>query len=252
MQNLTENAGGDAPKPESPDASSLEEIRLTAGNEQLLLIYNLREELGKAFDDWSKLAAEIEKRWQSWLDLKDLLSYAGDIKVAQEIRQQTKVIEDDRLLLNEPDPILPLTKSLEDSLRKELIKSNKRYISELDRRIQLLETDASWKQLSGDKQNEIRKKCDIMPVIVLSVASREALIKELDKNPIHVWKDRFDALAGRFTRARELAAKELEPETQMIEIPRRTIKTQEDIDAWLKEIKAKIEEALRKGPVLLR
>ena len=59
-------------------------------------------------------------------------------------------------------------------------------------------------------------------------------------------------MTGRFTRARELAAKELEPETQTIEIPRRTIKTQEDIASWLKEVKAKIEEALRKGPVVLR
>lgn len=252
MQSLAENAGGDAPKPEPPDASSLEEIRLTAGNEQLLLIYNLREELEKAFDDWSRLATQIEKRWQSWLDLNDLLRYAGDIKVAQEIRQQTKVIEDDRLLLNEPDLVSPLTKSLEDSLRKELIKLNKQYITELNRRMQRLKTDTSWKELTTNKQNEIRKKCDILPVVELSVGSREELIKELDENPIHVWKDRFDALTGRFTRARELVAKELEPETQTIEIPRRTIKTQEDIVSWLKEVKAKIEEALRKGPVVLR
>jgi hypothetical protein len=36
-----------------------------------------------------------------------------------------------------------------------------------------------------------------------------------------IMKDRIDALAERFTRARELTAKELEPKTQPVDLPRR-------------------------------
>ena len=35
---LAKRAGGDAPKPEQPDTTSLGEIRLASGNEQLLVI----------------------------------------------------------------------------------------------------------------------------------------------------------------------------------------------------------------------
>ena len=36
MMELADQAGGEAPKPVRPDTTSLDEIRLTAGNEQLL------------------------------------------------------------------------------------------------------------------------------------------------------------------------------------------------------------------------
>lgn len=252
MQQLAESAGGDAPKPVRPDASSLDGIRLAVGNEQLLAIYNIHEELGKNFDDWSKIAAQIEKRWSSWIDLQELLRYAGESKTAQEARQQTKVIEDKRLLLEEPDLILPLVKFLEDALRKELVESNRCYITELTRLMQILEIDASWQGLTEETRSDIQKQCDIMPVARLSVGSREELIKELDHHPIKSWTDRIDALAGRFARAREMAARELEPKTQMVDLPRRTLKTKEDIDAWVQEVKERLKAALSKGPVVIR
>ncbi|WP_419649639.1 hypothetical protein [Thiolapillus sp.] len=37
---LADKAGGDAPKPVTPDTKMLEDIRLSAGNEQLLALYN--------------------------------------------------------------------------------------------------------------------------------------------------------------------------------------------------------------------
>jgi len=252
MRQLAESAGGDAPKPVQPDTSSLEGLRLTAGNEQLLSIYNLHEELGKAFDEWSKLAAQIEKRWQCWMDLKGLLQYAGNIKAAQEAKQQAKVIEDQRLLITEPDLILPLVKSLEDALRKELTESNQRYLSEFTKHAQLLETDPSWQQLPEDARNDIREKCDINLVGEISVGTREKLIEELDQHPINVWNDRIDALAERFPRARELAAKLLEPKTQTVVIPRRTLKTNEDIEAWVQDVRKRLKAALTKGPIVIR
>jgi hypothetical protein len=63
MQILAESAGGDAPKPARPDITLLNDIRLAAGNEQLLALYNSRDELSQAFDDWTDLNSRIEKLW---------------------------------------------------------------------------------------------------------------------------------------------------------------------------------------------
>ena len=74
MQELGNRAGGDAPKPVSPDTSSLGEIRLTAGNSQLLTLYDRREKLSQIFDDWNKQASQIERLWPSWMILRNCSS----------------------------------------------------------------------------------------------------------------------------------------------------------------------------------
>ena len=65
MLTLAEQAGGEAPKPPRPDTASLEELRLTAGNEQLLAIYNQRENLANSIDSWTDLAGRISGCWQT-------------------------------------------------------------------------------------------------------------------------------------------------------------------------------------------
>ena len=49
-----------------------------------------------------------------------------------------------------------------------------------------------------------------------------------------------------------MAAKELEPKTQIVKIPRRTIRTKEDIEAWLQEVKENLKAALKKGPIVIQ
>lgn len=56
MQCLADSAGGEAPKPTRPDSKPLDEIRLLSGNEQLLSLYNQRDELVKFFSDWKEQA----------------------------------------------------------------------------------------------------------------------------------------------------------------------------------------------------
>ena len=240
------------PNPLSPDTSSLGEIRLTAGNSQLLALYDRREGLGQAFDDWNKLASQIEKHWPSWMILQELLKLAGDIKASQEVRSQAQAIEDQRLLLSEPDPVLPLVKSLEDALRRELAAYNQRYGTELESQTAQLEADSSWQKLAEGKRSEIRQSCGITPADSLTVGTREDLIKALQKHPLKIWKDRIDALPERFATAREMAAKELEPKSQTVNIPRRTLKSNEEIDAWVNEVTDQLKTALCKGPVVIR
>jgi hypothetical protein len=49
-----------------------------------------------------------------------------------------------------------------------------------------------------------------------------------------------------------MAAKELEPKAQIIDIPRQTIKTEEDIETYLQELGKQLKAALKKGPVVIR
>ena len=118
--------------------------------------------------------------------------------------------------------------------------------------MKVLETDAYWQKLSEDSRIVIENKCGINPLEEISVGTRQELIKTLDSQPISTWKDRVDAIGEHFDRARLLAAKESEPKTQPIDLPRRLLKTNEDLETWIQEVKKKLKDALTKGPIVLR
>ena len=252
MRDLGTKAGGDAPKPSCPDLSSLEEIRLSSGNEQLLAIYNRRDELIDSIDKWASLTSTIEPKWKQWLELQSLLSHSGDLKEAEEARQQCHALEQHRLLLAEPDPVMPLIKSVEDALRKTLRKCHQSYDAEIAKQTKELDQDPSWLELSLDERKAILDSCDLNPDAIPSVANRAELITALKRNPVAIWSDRIDAVRRRSARARELAAKAIEPKAQTVEIPRRTLKTKADVDVWISEMKDKLEKAVLEGPVVLQ
>ncbi len=64
------------------------------------------------------------------------------------------------------------------------------------------------------------------------------------------WRDMAAAHAGRVEEALRDAAVELEPKTQMMPVPRHTLRTSEDLDSWLDGLRAKISPMLSNGPVL--
>lgn len=126
---LADQAGGEVPKPARPDTTPLDEIRLTAGNEQLLALYNRREELGGNIDSWTDLAECIVKRWPNWTVLMRLMAHASRLKDAEVILAQVKTIEQQRQLLGEPDLVAPLIANLTQLLRDELSKLDVEYAS---------------------------------------------------------------------------------------------------------------------------
>ncbi len=44
----------------------------------------------------------------------------------------------------------------------------------------------------------------------------------------------------------------MEPKAQFVKLPNRTLKTDQDIDVWLAEVKQTLKESLTKGPVIVR
>lgn len=252
IQALAEQAGGDGPKPEKPDVSFIHEIRLTSGNEQLITIYNLKDTLLTNIDTWTATADKITKKWPLWGRLLEIAQSAEGTKIASEVKPQIEVITHQRRLLDEPDLIQPLITTLEQALRSELVALAKRYDTDFSEELQNLEQDASWQEIEPEVREEIITTCGIVRMDPLSIATIEDLIKTLKRNPISSWNDKIDALRKRFSKAREMAAKELEPKTQTITLPKRTLKSAEDVEDWIEEVSGLLSESIPKGPIILR
>lgn len=249
MKSLASEAGGEPPLPAKPDIVRINEMELLIGNEKLMAIYNNRDEMSNNIADWKETAEKIKTRLPGWESLQVLLGHTSNLKPGQEAKIQVAAIVENRRLLDDPDPIKQLAKTLEDTLRKSLNHHFDEYNSVYAEGIQELEEDSSWSKLSETTRNEILDTCRIKPLPEIDLSNRDAVVDAVDNYPLNSWQDKIIALNSMFVKAQELAAKELEPKLQKVAVSKRILKTPEDIDTWLIEVKKQLEEALKDGPV---
>ncbi len=254
LMELAARAGGDAPLPERPDVETLEEIRLTAGNERLLLLYNRREELSRSIAAWTDLAARIEKRRPAWVALKRLVSHAEGVDGAGPLLAQAGNIERQRQLLEEPDLIDPLAARLAQLLREELNRLDKAYAAEHEKGMARLKSDESWGQLDPEQRNGLlaERRLTLPDAPEINVASAEEIIATLERMTLAALADRVAAMPSRFTSVLIAAAELMEPEAQFVRVQRRMLKTEDDIEAWVREMRETLKTALDKGPIVIQ
>ncbi|MBM9537894.1 BREX system P-loop protein BrxC [Desulfobulbus alkaliphilus] len=271
MVELADQAGGEAPKPARPDTTFLDEIRLTAGNEQLLALYNRRDELGGSIDSWTDLAERIVKRWPNWLTLNRLLDHAikeepqtentisvhlcesvvPDIEI---IYAQVKTIEQQRQLLEEPDQVGPLIANLTQLLRDELNKLDSEYATRHAKGMARLADDTNWQQLEPEQRYQLISAQFLHESArpAVAVQSTRDVLTTLDNCTLSMFADRVAAMPARFDNVASGAAELCEPQAQFIQVPRRTLKTDEEIDTWVIEVQQQLKAALQAGPVVIR
>lgn len=253
MLELADHAGGEAPKPAQPDTAFLNEIRLMAGNEQLLALYNRRDELGSSIDSWTDLAERITKRWPNWTVLKRLMAHASGLQDAEVILAQVKTIEQQRQLLEDPDPVSPLIANLTQLLRDELNQLKVQWDQLWEAGEDKLKADDNWMQLEQEQRYELRAKQQLIASSVPEIAVEDtvAILNTLDSTSLQSLRDRIAAMPGRFDQVIFGAAKMMEPEVQDVSLPCRTLKSEADVDAWLEESRTILLEKIKKGPVIV-
>lgn len=258
LQNLTDladRAGGEAPKPQRPDTAFVDEIRLIAGNDQLMALYNRREEITQAIEDWRKAAAKIEERWPSWQTLTNLMRHATAVPDAEMYLSQVETLKSHRQLLEDPDPITPLVNNLTQVLRTELNRLNAEYQEQYNQGVSSLQADSNWGQLESEQQEQLLSQnavqADAQPAV--DVKSTTEVLKTLEKTPLNMFTDRVAALPARFSNVVTAAAKLLEPEAQFVQLPRRMLKSEAEIQAWVDEVRQTLETAAEKGfPIVIQ
>jgi hypothetical protein len=250
--NLRNDAGGQAPKPAIPDDDLIRSLTQKTGSEQLLEIFENREELTQKIDEWKSLSSSISARWPQWEKLVILSKLASGLHSSQDVASDIAAIEKDRLLLAEPDPVQPLIKQLEQYLRDNLLKLRVQYLAEFERLNTQLHAYQSWNTLNDSQKSEILSRCQIATIPEFNVGDHDSLVGTLKDYPLPTFKDRIDSLSKKFDEALEHAVKLVEPKTVTVDIPRRTLTSADEIDRWLDEVAKQLKEALSKGPVIVK
>ncbi len=250
---LVDKASGDAPKPARPDTQALDDIRLTAGNEQLLALYNRKDELTQLIAAWSEQGKQISERWPQWLTLKVLSDHADDLPDADVIITQVNQIEQQRLLLEVPDQVQPLVSNMTQLLRDRLNSLKAEYAASHQQGMQRLGADPNWDQLDPEQRNSLLGAQYLTTASTpdINVANTQEIVATLAKVSLSALADRVAAMPSRFDAVLVKAAEIMEPDAQYVKVPRRTIKTEQEIDAWLEDARGEIETALKNGPVII-
>jgi hypothetical protein len=246
---LADTAGGDAPRPEKPNLTTVKEIKALTGNEQLAKLYEERDALTINLADWTKTAKAIQDRLPRWTSLNDLAGHATKLPEADDARQQMQTIEGERQLLADPDPVAPLCDKLTQVLRERLTTHQARYHKIHEEGMAALQQSDAWPKLTDPQRQSILGQHGLTTVPGIKVGTEAEVIASLEAMSLDMWQARCDALPQRFQNAQRDAAKLIEPKVVYVTLPSATIHSAEELEQWINTVREEITQKLKAGPV---
>lgn len=251
LKDLAQAAGGLAPLPEVPDLKFVHDLEQHSGNALLWELHQNFDQIVALGKEWQKTAELIAKRKPSWNDLNALLQHAATLNLYPDLKVEIEALVNGRSLLVDPDPVRPLIEQVATGLRKALSEKVTSYRIEFNKQLELLNADSNWKAISEDQRNSLIKRSDLKAAADPDISTDRALIESLDAFDLARWDDHTQALPSRFENARLEAARLILPDITKVVLPARTLRTTDDVEKWLGEVKSLLIEKVSQGPVAL-
>jgi uncharacterized protein YhaN len=246
---VAESAGGEAPRPEKPDLTTIKEIKALTGNEQLVKLHEQRETLTQNLTAWARTAKAIQDRLPRWNSLNELADHAIKLAEVDDVRQQMQIIGAERQLLADPNPVAPLCDKLTQVLREKLTAYHTRYqLLHIDGMVALEKAEA-WSKLSEEQRQYILAQNGLSAVPGIEVGNEAEITASLETANLDMWQANCDALPQRFQNAQREAAKLIEPQVVYVTLPSATIHDDAELEAWLARVKRELKERMKEGPV---
>jgi hypothetical protein len=237
LTGLADSAGGPPPLPTGPNTSYITALQAMAGNGQFRAVAERYDQIRSDLQIWRKAAERMPQREAEWSELGRLLRHAEGLPVASEVHEQSVAIEAHRQLLADPDPVKPLLDRLTDELRAQLQERFERLNSSRSHALSALEQSAEWQALESTTRDQILGKAGLSPYARPDISTDRGLLVVLDGTPLHSWEERAELVDARAQHARELAMRKLEPHSVSIKVPATTLKSKEDVEHFLSNLR---------------
>ena len=251
LTELANTAGGEPPLPEVPNISTINELQGLSGNEQLLQIYNNKDDIEPKIKEWMKLKEAIAQKLPRWKRLEELDGYAEGITDRDAIQKSMSAIRSNRSLLDKSDPVEPLIKKLVQELRTALNSIQSELESTYSTEKKKLDGHSTWQKLKDERQSILMDKHLLYHPKPINVKSEDDILDILRENTITNRHTHIEALPQRFQRVLEDAAKLLEPKAIRVSLPSATIKNEEDLEKWFEEVRERVKKQLKDGPAII-
>lgn len=251
LKSRAAKAGGEAPKPATPNVTHLNQLEQLTGNALLAQLHADRDKLLADAQAWQQAGQAIDKRWPNWGQLTSLLQQAKELSPHAGLAQEAKAITEQRALLVNPDPVQALLDKTTSLLRRSLNHHVQSFQDEYTSRLAALQEDESWQKLAATDQTTLFKEYGLERAQMPDMSSASALEQALEDCPLARWTDRREALASRFEQARQKAVQLVTPKATPVQLPRRVLNSPDELKAWLDEVEKLLKKRLEQGPVSL-
>jgi len=248
LNKLKEMAGlisGDAPKPEPINIQFIKNIENLDGNERLVRILEEQEDLKSKYTEWSKKSDLVIKREPQWKLLADLANYTNADSGMEQLKSEIDAIRENRLILQEPDPIQPKLIDLTEKLKAALNKLKESYISLYDLKMAELQANVYFSKLTPEQKHTINANHQLLAKPEIKPLDANALLYQLQKASLYTWDTKIAALPGQFQSALDDAIQLSAPQSKTFSLPRRTITSQAEIESYIAELKTELENLLK-------
>jgi len=247
LKEMAGNASGDAPRPEPFNTNFIKEIENKEGNERLLDILQQKDELKTKIDDWSAKAKLVAEREPMWNLLAELNFHLPDHPEFESLKAEIDAIRDNRLLLQEPDPVQPKLNEVTEKLLHILNRKKTSYNSLYDAKMSGLQHNAYFEKLTPEQKHTILVKHQLLRKQEIKHTDARGLLNQLNKASLDNWDTKIAALESQFQDALEEAVKLSAPQAKSYSLPRKTITSQAEIDAYITELKTELEDLLKES-----
>lgn len=251
LKTLAAQVSGDAPRPEPINTDFIKEIENKEGNERLLDILLHKDVLQAKFAQWSANAKLVGEREPQWKLLVDLSGHAPDEADMEQLKTETAAIRDNRLLLQEPDLVQPLLSAMADKLLVILNNRKEQYKVQYDRHMADLQANEYFAKLKPEQKHSILARHQLLGKLEIKQLDAQALLNHLNKASLYGWDTKIAALPRQFQLALEEAIALSAPQAKTYSLPRKTITSQAEIDAYLAALKTELEGLLNEASSII-
>ncbi len=250
---LAKRAGGEPPLPLSPVPAYLTTLQDQSGNLLIKSIAARVSELEKDIGTWRQRAAEIEKRLPTWKVAVQLATHAQHLDGSAGITTRLDAIRDNRQLLDNPDPLVPVRDDLGQLLRSAVNQQLDAYQERYEQGLAALKEGDEWIRVEPDRQAAILAGNQLRFLPAPSISGDRELLNALEERSLSQWDDSIAALGSRFEAARAAAIKLLEPETIEVALDRPLLRKPKELDTWLAQARSALLEHINQGhPVRIK
>jgi hypothetical protein len=241
MKDLAARAGGPPPLPDAPGTDHIDALAVLAGNQRFRAVGDDHERLNQDLDRWRAADHQREKRESSWNELQRLYRHAEGLPVAATLAPAISAIREGRQLLDDPDPTAPLLADLSAALRAELASRAVQLATAQEAAVADLVSWNDWDRLDPGDQETILAEAQLVVGESPDVSTDAALLQALDSASLAAWLDRISLVPGRRDQARQRAATRIEPESVTVALPSATVKSTNDLQLYLEEVRARVQ-----------
>ena len=138
-----------------------------------------------------------------------------------------------------------------DALRTALAHAREHYAATYDQESRRLARAESWQRIKQEKREDILRQLHVEKAATGATGTEQEVLDSLDRISLDGWRTRTLALPQLFAHARAAADTLVEPKIRHIKLEGATLRTPEDVAAWIDRTNQSLLHQIQHGPIVI-